>query len=371
MPLSLLLMVVATLLLGGSALIRGETLLAFPGLLATPVLGRNRAGDVFRKLGAALLVCIGAFAIYSAVMSLVPGSTAAAGGESKSFTAYVITYMQRYEGFSGVLKGFAYWAVAVGPLVAMLGVAGTVFVIAKRRVRTLLFALAWIIPPAAFFLLDPQPARHFLVTAVGLAILATVPMWRWQPAHQLIGLAVLLVGNYASGIAAYRAIDAKYSWHYTYEGPRRTSLVVPLGGMIAHRHAADVLVAKLRADAEEIAALRGEPVFAVGTRTAIRLAHVLTLRYPEARWSVEQLGEYELIHVATPDNEFCLSIDRNGRSLSGLFEEVAAAGRFDGYRFYEFPVDQVAGDLFTLPPGLEPLRLAARDGRSVPPVAGR
>lgn len=354
-PLAVVYAVVSVAFLVCAVLCRGEMLLAFPAFIATPLLVRGRQSSGVYSISKAALICLVAGIVYYLVISQIQDPRE--GVESRSFLAYITSYLSGNKLVSNVPVGFAYWAVAIGPLIAMFSLAGFILIIRRRQWRLLLFVSAWILPIGLFFLPDPGHARYFLLTVPGILCLATYMFWhmtRWQ--KRLAVLAVV-VGSYGVNVLVYPVIVDNYTWHYRRDFGRRTSLTIPFGGMVGHREATEALVSRIRRDARRLATIEDRPVFAIGNRSVIRLAYFLTLAHPDARWSIRSVADVQIIDFKAGKKEVAFLRHRGNLKLSQTLPKLANSGKFDRFYFYEFPADEVAGDPVVLPARLRCLDL--------------
>jgi len=351
----------AIVFLAASVLFRGETLLAFPALAATPLLLGKDWRSMIRGVSRAGGLCVVAVVLYSLIMSRIPVRMEAAG--QGSFESYVATFVTTYlpQLFDlRVCKGFGYWAVATGPFVGLLGMVGFIVMLRRRQWRVVVFVLAWIVPPVLVFLRPHTYPRYFILTLPGIACLATCPFWRKNALWRWFAVLAIVGVNYVGSMLMYHPVLKYHKSYYRNDLGRKTSLLIPLGGIVEHRMAADRLVARVRKDAELISSIDDRSVFAIGAgaRSIRRLAYFITIRYPEVKWSTLKVAGKDVFYAKTRSNEFAL-LDRNDHDtpLIPFLREVARGGEFNRFFFHEFYSDEVADDPFELPAGLKRLEI--------------
>jgi hypothetical protein len=326
-------------LLSTSAWVRGEALLAFPMVIVSALLAAPRE-RAYRSAILATVACAGAASLYFMVNRLTAGGIASRPGHS-SFSAYILSYWYKAGDLAAVPRGFIYWAIGLGPLLALLAVVGLLVAVARRDWRVLTVALASILPAAFFFLPDPERPRHFMMTVPGVTVLATYPFWRLDGRHRALVTAALVLANYAAGAAAYPLIATRYNWYYAHHYGKPISLEVPLGGMIDRRMSANRLLAVISEQAQRIVQIKDVPVFAIGDRAAVRLAYQLAVENPLATWSTQTIDGIEVTRISRPGSRPLAFLIRGYSDVNRLLRTVARSADFRDFRFYEFPVDEV------------------------------
>ncbi len=341
-------MIAAIALLALAAWVRGEALLGFPAIVGS-VLLTLKSGRLIRDgAWAAFVVCMALgtnIALNSATQTRAPAQE----GDAQSIV-YAISYWLRTAEFVAIPKGFIYWAIGLGPLLAICAVGGAGWLLYQRRYRELLFAMSAILPAALFFLPDPERPRHFALTVSGILVLALCPLWQLPAKRGMVAALLLVGGNYLSSMLVYPLVSSRYSWHYANHYGTPQSLEVPLGGMIERRMRANHLLGKIHRQARALTRVQSPPLLFVGDRTVIRIAYYLATDFPNAEWSVEYIGVVPFTRVRTLENEFVFVL-RDYHELRDALREANEKGMFTGFEYCEPPADEIADRPFQLPAG--------------------
>lgn len=180
----------ALLLLCG-LLCRGEIFLAFPWLVLSRIdtrnVGRFILSGILRSI-APVAALVMFFVLQQSVVRTQMGNT-------------VGHYFFEFYAWATVIPGSVYMAVGCGLATAALGMlAAAWLVLTRARGLDLLGPLALTIVPLAFFLPNPQPTRHFMMTLIGFGILLGIALARRPALSRAAGFGsvlALVVVNHA------------------------------------------------------------------------------------------------------------------------------------------------------------------------------
>lgn len=335
-------------LLALSAWVRGEALLGFPALVGSALL-TAKSGRMIRDGALATIAVLLAVAVNVALNSATQTRAPVQEGDGQS-VVYAISYWLRTAEFVAIPKGFVYWAIGLGPLLAICAVGGAGWLLYLRRYRELLFALSALLPAAIFFLPDPERPRHFAMTVPGILVFALYPLWQLPVHRGLVAASLFIAGNYLSSMVVYPLVASRYAWHYANHYGSPQSLEVPLGGMIERRMKANNLLHEIHRQARALTRVQSPPLLFVGDRTVIRIAYYLATDFPDAEWSVEYVGVVPFTRVKTRENEFVFVL-RDYHELRDALREASKKGMFGGFAYCEPQADEIARRPFELPAG--------------------
>lgn len=350
--------------------LRADVLFAFPLFVLLAPLAKG-PGSARRALATgaavALLAVAGFFAAQAMVVARIPaGAGAAAGSTQPNILRIFLDYWAGAKEAGNLLKGAAIWAVSLGPLLFGAGLLGTVAAF-RRRERTFAWAaMAILIPAALFWLPDPSPARHFLMTF--LVLVPAAVLWlreRVGPTRFAMSVVLLLVFNVASMAAAYPLVVRHYAFPLKTLLARRVSTSVPMGDPITNRIWTRRQVALEVALARELAASDEPRLFVVGTIVTNRLLYEIYAKSPAYRVEYVRRSGAFLCHAVTPRTEYWIYQYAPGQlTPRELLERIAGAGEFRdfaiaiipsdnpvtgagevprGYRAFTFTLDELAG----------------------------
>jgi hypothetical protein len=214
--------VAATILLLCGFLCRGEIFLGFPWLVLTRIDGRSFGAFVRSGILRSIppLASIALFLVLHE--SLLESQVGGAVGH----------YFFNFYAWATMIPGLVYMAVGCGIATTGLALLAALWLLASRRgLIELLGPLALTIVPMAFFLPNPQPTRHFMLTLLGFGILLGMALAR-SPALRARGIAytavlVLVLANHALSEAIRPALlrenDARSPLIRTPEAYRTTT----------------------------------------------------------------------------------------------------------------------------------------------------
>lgn len=251
---------VGMLLLICGLTMRAEIFLALPYL----VLARVKFSSP-RVFVTSLLVRTAAPAAAFAIFFLLKAKVATfpSDGPSSSF-------FDQFYRWSNLGPGIVYLALGCGIVTVTVGaLAGLVIVVRGIRSKNgetyrelaekLVGPIALILVPTAFWIANPQPARHFILVLAGFAILIGClgeTVWRRNPVAALVALLVIVVGNQALSAAVRPTLLAMNEARSPYRpAPEayRTFTHAPLGWSWLHHEALDARRRNWNALGDEIA----------------------------------------------------------------------------------------------------------------------
>lgn len=281
----------ALLVLGLS--FRGEIGLAYPFILAC-VWTRGRAHRA-RDLAGVALVLVAAWGVYAKLQTPWIETT---GGAWASAQAFVESFYALRRIGRGVLL-----------LVLSLGLASLALLLWRWRDARpvglrLLPGLALALPELAFWLPNPQPARHLVLAVAGLALcagalwgdrvnrLSSVRLW-----GLVVGLALV---NQIAAELVRPLLVRQQDWAYAAAGARRATPQVPMLGLVWWDH--KVLLEAERGmqdEARRIAAARPRQLLVLGDSRYHIVAHLLA-DDPQLRMHVDEFAGAETVWLTGP-----------------------------------------------------------------------
>jgi len=357
-------LVAATFLLWAGATLRADVLLAFPAL---PFLGAAGGEPGRRRRAFAIgLLTTGAaaaafFAVQTAVLALAPPRTLPVPGETFTGTLgmapMLIEYWKGATSVRALAKGLAVWITGLGPVLLALGALGVSALFRKGNPSLGLAALAFILPSALFWLPNPTPSRHLLLTFLGL-VPAAADWLQARFSGRRFGLAVVIVlGLNLVAMDLIRPfIIRNYQFAFVSLLPQRVNLWVPMGNPIAARVWARRQV-ELELDETRQLLETGEPrVFVFGGWVALRLIHEL---YARGDYQVAHEWRHDgfMVHVTTPKTEYVIYDYGGPPSLppAELMERIAKAGDYRDFALAIVPSDQPVVGAASVPAGYREL----------------
>ncbi len=363
------------------AALRADMLLAFPFLPFLAPLAAG-AGKRWRAFGHGLLVVIVAagafFAAQQVVVSMAPPRIAPmeVGGNpdvQPGIWALLAEYWKYGTSVHALAKGIAVWATGLGPVLLLLGLAGLLGLVALwRRARRggasardedlgsavgfVPAALAVILPGAIFWLPNPTPSRHLLLTFLGLVPAAVLWLRVLVPSRRFgVVIALVLAGNLAAMNAIVPAVLGNYQFYFTTLLPRRVSLWVPVGDPITARLWARRQVRLELAEAEQMANTREPKLLVVAGFTAVRLVHEL---YATGDYAVDYEWHHGvfLYKVTMPKTEYVIYDYGGPPALAPeeFMRRVVEAGEYRDFAVAIVPTDTPIKGAATVPPGYRP-----------------
>jgi hypothetical protein len=208
--------------------LRAEIALAFPFLCLAFPPGKAVPRERWREFGVRAACLVAAFAVF---LALQQPYVEAKGGSAASLADFVLGTLS-----PGKLpRGLVVLILASG--IALAGVATLAAFAFPRagleRRRVLGLALLLGAPAFAFWVANPQPARHFLLVDLALCLVAAAFLAGRAASNRNLGyagwLATVVLGNQVLGEALRPLIVSRYEWTYPAVGPRRATQQVPIG----------------------------------------------------------------------------------------------------------------------------------------------
>lgn len=340
---------------------RADVLFAFPlfPLLAPVAAGAGRGRRAF-LIGAAIAAAATvAFFLAQRVAvaqmppRIVPVVGSAFSGEVRPLDVF-LEYWRIAKETRSIAKGIAVWATGHGPLALLVGLAAVLALAVRRAHRGFaLAALGVLVPNAVFWLPDPTPSRHLIMTFLVLAPAAMIWLAPLVGARRFpAAVALLVVLNLVAMDLAYPVVVGSYNFKFVSPLPRRTNLRVPMGNPITNRIWARRLVRLEVAQARELAASDEKRLFVLGGFVSLRLIYELYASGPHA---VEYLWWHDsFFHkVTTPRAEY-LIYDYGGPpqvTPAELVARMSAAGELTGWTIAVVPSDRPVAGAAQVPPG--------------------
>lgn len=281
------------LLVLGLAL-RAEIVFAFPFLWLAVSLEKPLGRSVLPALAWKAALLGGAFAVF---LVLQQGYVEAAGGAGTRLA----TFMETYVSLSRVARGV--FVLMLGAGVATLVVAA----FAAWRLRFdrrfhLLLVLA--LPALAFWLPNPQPARHFFFAAMAASLMVAA----WLPgrtATRAVVLAALVVAaNQVIAELLYSPIASRYPWSYPVAG-RQPTQQVPLGAFMPAQRANQRLAALERDEAVRLAAHAPQRLLVFADDQHYLIAHLVAAD-PLLKWSERTVNGILYTRLESPKRSIVL-----------------------------------------------------------------
>ncbi|HWN82256.1 MAG TPA: hypothetical protein VNM87_09190 [Candidatus Udaeobacter sp.] len=355
-----------------AAALRADVLLAFPALpfLAAAAAPSGRRGRAFVWASILVGLAIGAFfAAQSWVVAMTPARIMPVPNSpftgKVGMTDILIEYWRLGTSLGALTKGLAVWLTGLGPVLFVLGWIAILAALRGRQRLYALTALAMILPSAIFWLSNPTPSRHLLLTF--LALVPAAALWLQAVTRRPYARTVLLVLalNLVAMDAIYPILVRNYHFYFVNLLPRRVNLWVPMGNPITARIWARKQVALELDQMRQLANTTEPRVLVCGAWVSMRLVHEL---YARGDYQVDYLWKHDsfLYHITTPRTEYLIYDYGGPPALSSkeLLERVAAAGDYRDYAIAIAPSDQPVDGPAVVPPGYRELPIALPAGIS-------
>ena len=186
--------VAAALLLFCGFLSRAEIFLAFPWLVLSRIDTRSLRAFVVSGIVRSLPP-VAAMILFTALRQALFRTQM--GGA-------VDHYFGSFYSWATMVPGAVYMAVGCGLATAAIGLlcAAGLVVIDRRRLGELLGPLALVLVPLCFFLPNPQPTRHFMMTLIGFGILIGIALVRRTALNRAVAYAAVLLLVLANHVLA-------------------------------------------------------------------------------------------------------------------------------------------------------------------------
>ena len=354
-----------------AAILRADVLLGFP---LFPLLAPIAAGPGSRGRGlaagalVAFLAAAGFFAAQAAVVLAVPPRVTPIPGGTFTGKLGILTFLAEYWAIAkqvrSLTKGIAVWATGLGPVLLAMGFLGTVA--AFRRPRGFAWAaLAILVVNGGFWLPDPTPSRHLLMTF--LVLVPAAVLWvrdHVPPARFAAAVAVLLALNLASMAAAYPVVVRSYPFRYVSLLPRRVNTWVPMGDPISNRIWTRRQVRLETVEARQMAA-SGEPrLLVLGSFVTVRLLYEIYAFSPAYEISYVWRHGAFLAHAITPETEYLIydyAAEPTQITPREFVERIAEASDLKDFAIAIVPSDQPVVGAAEVPSGYRAFEFDLRE----------
>lgn len=213
------------LLILGLAL-RAEVVLAFPFLWLAITLEKPFGRPVLVALAWKAAVLVVAFAVF---LVLQHGYVAASGGAGTRLASFLQTYVS----VSRMTRGVFVFMLAAG--MATLLVAALAAWRLRHHRRLYIF-LALALPALAFWLPNPQPARHFFFAVLAASLIVGAWLAGKTVARTVVLALLVAVANQVIAELLYSPLVSRYQWSYPAAG-RQPTQQVPLGAFMPAQRA--------------------------------------------------------------------------------------------------------------------------------------
>jgi len=193
---------------------RAEILLIYPVILFLFYEPRNKRRFIFP-----LITLLFSFILFlgsqSAVMSRSM-STVILKSESSSMDPFsmVLNFIKHFFSIGELPKGFAAVTFSFGLLSILLIPFCLYIIYKKKQYKYLLIFTVFLLPNIIFWILNPTPFRHFLVSVAGLSSLSSFVFLGSNRKLKVILLIFIIVGNFFVPEFLYRTVTRVYSFEY-------------------------------------------------------------------------------------------------------------------------------------------------------------
>jgi len=254
--------------------VRAEIVLAFPFVwLAT----RNEGIDRqfwWTRYGLRGLVLAAAFGIFLIMQRHYLSSSGPSGG-----AAFVLAdFIQKFMSISKMGRGAFVFILSLGGatvLVALISVVGRT----RWMQRDLYLLLILALPSLAFFLPNPQPARHFFFPTLAVCVLVGLILERWQHRdRRVLAISVLVaLMNQVLIEAAHTVIisHSNYVLNYPSLTDRRFTPAAPSGAFMLDQPAMQINANGERREAILLAAQTPERLLVLADHPYYLIAHLI------------------------------------------------------------------------------------------------
>ncbi len=281
------------LLVLGLAL-RAEIVFAFPFLWLVASLEKPLGRSLLPALAWKAALLGGAFALF---LFLQHDYVEASGGAGTRLATFVETYIS----LSRVARGIFVLVLAAGA--ATLAVAA--FAAWRLRFdRRLHLFLVLALPALAFWLPNPQPARHFFFVVLAGSLIVAAWLGDRSAARTLILALLIAVANQGIAELLYSPIVSHYQWSYPTAG-RQPTQQVPLGAFMPAQRANQRLAALERDEAVRLAAQAPQRLLVFADDQHYLIAHLIAAD-PALRWSESTVNGILFTRLQSPKRSIVL-----------------------------------------------------------------
>jgi len=202
--------------------LRAEILFAFPFVMLARARGFAAPrdwGSVYGPRAIVLIVALAGFLV------LQGNYVSQSGGASQS----VVSFVRAFISPARIAPGAVIVTLAVGLMTAAVtGLAATRL---SWHVARFWYAGILALPSLAFWLANPQPARHFFFPVLGFSLITA--LWleaRWRSSGRVVAVSVLIVAaNQVLAEVTRPLIVDHYAWSYPALTDRRATQRAPIG----------------------------------------------------------------------------------------------------------------------------------------------
>jgi hypothetical protein len=346
------------LLAFASLCVRADMALGLPMLVWASQQAPKQAWEWRREMRPLLIrlavLALAALAFLGAQSWSMSGYPAAVGAAPvpkglDSLIRFIITFYD----ISRIPKGLIMAALGCG-LAAV--VVGLLALLPWRNARLDSFRwgllLLTVLPSLCFWLPNPQPARHFLLVAFGVALLigwfiADIARVAWTAALAAVGVSL---ASQLAAEAAYPKIVSRYEWSYPSLTARRTTNQVPLGAFWKDGPVKVALNENFRAEAEALAReTKKMPRLIVFGDEIYYMAAYLCATDKQLTARASNSDRIPLLVLESPHRTIVL-VEKQPAWPKDVAKEVLADERFASWPYFIQPATRSRYDLAPLPP---------------------
>lgn len=221
-------------------------------------------------------------------------------------------FFDGYYKFSHIPAGIAICFLACGVFTVLLGLWAAIRILRaagaappeseglNELLRASIGPLALLLPPLAFWIANPTPARHFSLCLAGFSILAawlvaSVPLPRWIPSAHILCLGIVLA-NQAFGALSGPIILRRYPFKMiAVAGQPRVMPFVPIGSSLSFHRAVQAELWSADAFAETLDGLCDAKAIVLTDHMPQVVSHIYGWRGP---WITEE-GKFHRFSIFT------------------------------------------------------------------------
>lgn len=299
---------------------RAELPLAFPWLaLARPMLINPTAWSFIRAVMTRCIVCVTAFALFLLVLHYRVHAPVPNPGTNANAMSGISAFLGAFYKLDNIPRGFIILAVGCGLVTALLGLVSLVAQAAwlardPQWLKALLFGVNFLAPVslilfgAAFWIPNPNPARHFTFVLLGLAVLAALGVTRkfrlGNVGALAAGIAIVLANQAVAEAVRPTILSHLHSQYLRFPERDRTTGAVPVGSFTRH-HAAIVERREVLTDLGSAIAASHEPRLLVVSSYLFQFESLLFAPGADTRITGEvAIGPFKGIKLVRGDQSF-------------------------------------------------------------------
>lgn len=309
--------------------LRGEIAFAFPfvALAYWTSRARQKSLNLVRAISAGLVIGLA----FGAFHYLQRPFVSAEGGAASALAAYF-----EFASSTRLARGLAVLTLSLGLATSVL-LGLTIGLRAKQyraHLPLVLACLTLIVPTLLFWLPNPQPARHFVISILGLYILLG-QFWadKLVDVKSAIFAAFLLVlANQAGAELGRSIIEKSYQWSYDTGTLRRATQQVPLGFFPLDQRANIASQEILRAEALQLGASRPERLLILADMQHYLIAQ-LVANDPSLRIVPATVGPFDALLLTGATRKIYL-IEKYIYWPKDVLSEILTLPAFASYPIY-------------------------------------